>query len=230
MDSIISKIDFFNINKPLVNINFDSILFCLLCSLSAVYFKLGRHEGAVLTYFFNLISPFLLIIVFRQVKMQSKWQMIFIPLIIMNLWQCTSSWYLPRLVHDIESWGNIRKLVSEHQNILNSPAIVPMLVEQNKEVYDSGQSEYFKYGADRRSVFKLIFLPDHRITKRYGRFLEDIRKSVMEKRFDLIILTDMQSPYISKEEINHYYKYMGSVCASMPHAAQKWKLDVWMPK
>ena len=221
----ISIINFSNINKPLININFSLTLFCFICSVLLVYFILGRNTGAWLTYFFQFISPFLLIIVFSYMKKQKRWYILFIPFIIINLYVASFN-YLPikkifKSNYSLESWETVETLISGHQNIFNSPAIVPILVEQNKNVYDSGHSGQFIYGADHKSVIKLIFPEDNKILIRNNQFLQELSNSIIEKKFDLIILTTDYPRYNSEEIIKNYYEYQKTIIVEMPYTYQK---------
>jgi len=65
--------EFFNLKKldsPLFFYSKNYIfIFCSAISTLIIFFKLGRHTGAYMTYLYQLISPFFLIFIFQVIKL-----------------------------------------------------------------------------------------------------------------------------------------------------------------
>lgn len=220
----------FNFNKPLIKLNIDLITFCFLVSLFLFYFKLGKHPGSYLVYIHHLISPFIIILVSKLLKYKRKLNIMFLILILINLFIISSSDFLPKPEYSLKEWNNISALISRYQNILNSPAIVSILLEQGKTVYDSGQSEYFVFGGERKSFLEILGVQNEKVKKRNEQFLQNVKKSVVLKEYDLIILTKGNSPFISEDLIKKYYQYQETISAPMPLTFENFELDIWKPQ
>lgn len=218
-------------NKPLFSNPLNLSFFCLLFGIVIIYFKLGRHGGSWMAYLFHLITPFFLVFLFTLMK-PKRWDIIFMPLVVMSLFNVLGNFNI-NLNQKIENWQKVKDLISQHQVILNSPAIVPILVEQHKNVYESGHSEYFKVGAYRLSpLVKKIFPtgPKGReVILRHYAYLNEVVGMIKEKKFDLIMVTEDYSPMLPAIMLQ-YYDYQGSIQVLMPHFKQNWNLAIFTPK
>jgi hypothetical protein len=224
-----------DLNKPVFERDLDLFTFCLMLSLIVFSLKMGKHAGNWLVYIYHLISPFLIIVVFNFARKFTGRALLFILLIIfLNLFFTYPQEIINnRKIETYKEWKNISDLVSQHQNILNSPVIASLLIEQGKKVYDSGESEYFLLGAERK-IFSISFT-DRKIEKRNQQFLQEISASVKEKKYDLIILTKDHLPvgynrfiYKNLSLINKCYEYQGTLPA--PMLTQTTELNIWKPK
>jgi len=132
-------------------------------------------------------------------------------------------------------------LIESNENILNSPAIAPLLIENNKRLYDSGQTEYYLYMANRvenqffNSLAKYDFI-NSRLSKYKSKIIKsakdynrDINEQLKNKKFDVVILTDMRSPVVSMDTVNKYYQKYDSVTVCMSHTSS-WKLNIYQKR
>jgi hypothetical protein len=225
-------INFISLDKPLFTISglqgSEWIIYMIL-SLGLFYFKLGRHNGSWLVYIHHLISPFLILIILQFISKNKLGKSILIVLLCLNLFSITKIDFLQSPQLDNTKWEEVKTLISEHNNVLNSPAITAILIEQDKKVYDSGLTEYFQYGIKRS--FLGINLPDDQFAKaKNERFIQDIKRNIESKKFDLITMTDRFSLFVSEDELQKYYQYKSSITVPMASTFQNWKLDIWEPK
>ena len=121
-------------------------------------------------------------------------------------------------------------LVSKHDKILNSPIIAPMLAEQNKEIYDGGMTEFFKYGAIRPSALNFVFPGVDNVQETHERFYERAADSVKNKEFDIIIVSQGYSSIVPEREIEKYYDRKETIRVILLHSLGGIKLNVWKPK
>ncbi|HEY9299131.1 MAG TPA: hypothetical protein VIQ31_22790, partial [Phormidium sp.] len=226
-EAIAQSFNLSNFKEPLIKANIDLFTLALLASLVLFYLKLGQHTGNWLAYLYHLVSPFLVIIAFRLANKLDKSSLILLlGIIALNLYLV----YPQPLFKGQESyqqWQNLRTLISRHENVFNSPAIASILIEQDKKVYDSGQSEYFVLGA-KRKIFNIELPTDNRIKQRVEKYRQEIADSVQNQEFDLVVLTQGYSEFVSETLVSKCYNYQGEVTVNM--LAQTWKLDVWRPK
>lgn len=224
---IFQKINIVNMSKPVAEINVDISLFCFLCSMVIMYFKLAGHRGAWMVYFFQLVLPFMIIFIFSELK-KRYFNLIIIPFIAFDLYNHSVT-FRPDLEKGLSEWQYVERLLSLHKNVLDSPPISSILIEQNKNVYDSGLTEYFLRCTERKSFLKYIFHSDERAKIRIEKYSAELKKMAENHVFDLAVVMG-GSPFISYEEINTYYEFKETKCLLMPHSDQKWDVNILVPK
>ena len=155
------------------------------------------------------------------------YRLLFSSLILLNLFTLTANDFLYDFTYGTEDWLVLRNLIAEHKNIFNSPAITSLLIEQNKPVYDSGLSEYFSDGIKSRKTFGIPFPPDKKSQDYFKTYKENINQSVITKQFDLIVLSDNYSPFISEDLIEKYYNKTRTLQSPMLFTLQNYALNIW---
>lgn len=205
------------------------ILYCtIVCSLVLVFW-LGKHEEAYLWYYFHLLSPFLLICMAVTLSRQLTWALFLVPLLVWNCWAVSREPVGVRLDARDENWVSAAKLISTHHDILNSPLIAPLLVEQNKPVYDNGLSEYFKKGGYRdNALIKRLFPSDGRIILRHYAFMNEVREKIKRRGFDLVMIAFDYAPLVPGE-LSVYYRLAGEIKLVVPAITGAWRITVWVP-
>lgn len=215
--------------EPLIKLRFPLFLFTAFCSSFVLYFSLGRHGGAMLWYFFQLLSPFLLIGAVWLFSRNAYWPILCIPLLVLTLYKMTSEEDPKWFSKNLTGWPEVSMLVSQHQNILNSSLIAPLLIEQHKRVYDDGQAEYFVPGGERNDWMKGLFKEDDRVFMQQFLFFNDLRSMVENKQFDLIILQPSLLPLGVGDDIKKYYKFEGQLLVWAPQDRRPYAVTVWVP-
>lgn len=216
-------------NEPLIKLYFPLVLYAALCSSFVLYMSLGRHGGAMYWYFFQLLSPFLLAGAAWVFSRYKYWPLVCVPFLILNLHIMTADHDYKLFNRSLTGWPQISALISQHQRILNSPLIAPILIEQHKEVFDNGQAEYFLPGGERISWMKRLFKEDPRVSIQLTLFFYNIRTMVQNKDYDLIILQPSLLPSGVAEDIRKYYKCEGQLLLYAPQDLRPYALTVWVP-
>jgi hypothetical protein len=133
----------------------------------------------------------------------------------------------------VASWQNLSAIVSQHQRVFNSPAIASLLLQQGKPVPDSGQSQYFINGMERKAKLSSFFPSSNAIVDRNNAYLNQVEQDVINRRYDLVIITQSRSPILPEDFLSQHYTYSGSIHAPMPPAPfigpRNWLLDVYQP-
>lgn len=232
---ILNKIDTHNFNKPLIDSSFDLMPYVFIFTSVIFCLKLGRSDGNWV-YQYQLISPFLLLTILEIIQFNRRIIPLFSLLVIFNIVTLapTSFMHFARPNYS-SNWNNLRHVISQHKNIYSSPSVASILFEQHKPIYDTGLSELFPMGFERRSSIKKIFPVPSRFVGKYKEFNNEIASSVKSKSFDLIILTKgselFDSYFISKKLLEEFYKYRETIDISMPnHYGQRLSLTIWEPK
>ena len=217
------------LKEPLIKLNFPLIVYAGLCSSFVLYMSLGRHSGAMLWYFFQLLSPFFLIGAAWIFSRYAYWPLLCIPFLIFNLYIMTTDHDYKYFNKNLPGWSEVSKIISTHHYILNSPLIAPLLIEQHREVFDNGQAEYFLPGGERHYWIKNLFKADDRVSIQMTLFFYNIRSMVQKKEFDLIILQPSLLPMGVADEIKKYYKFEGQFMLYAPQDRRSYPLTIWVP-
>ena len=157
------------------------VLWAGLWSAVVLYVSLGRHSGAMLWYFFQLLSPFFLIGAAWFFNRHALWPVWCVPFLVLNLFTMTSKLDPSLFDKSTRGWPELSTAMGPYQNILNSPLIVPVLIEQNKGFYDNGQTEYFVSGGQRNGLMKALSKEDDRVYLQMLLFFKDIRSKIENK-------------------------------------------------
>ena len=219
----------FSFNEPLIKPDLPLVVYACLWSVFVLYISLGRHTGATLWYFFQLLSPYFLITAAWIFSQFAFWPICCAPFLILNLLAITADLNYKYFDKSSSDWADISLLINQHDHILNSCLLAPMLIEQNKEFYDDGQTEYFMSGAARQGLMKYLFQEDERVFYQGLVFFADIRKKVETKQFDLIMLQPKLLPGGVAEDIQKYYKFEGQIVVYTPQDRRPYAITVWRP-
>ena len=185
-------------------------------------------------YFFQLLSPLLIVWVFATLKGEKKWalRLLVLPLLIFNLHSITLrhdfAAHFKKLNLDLKDWQMLEQELHRYKNVLNSPIIATLLIEQGKPVYDNGLSEYFKMGGYREK-YADIFPIDGRVFEKHYQFRNRIQDMIRNKEFDLVVITRNYAPLVPAE-LNQYYQYMGYLELPLPHSILSFTVTIWTPK
>ena len=220
-----AKLALKTVSLPAYGLAFMLLLFCV---------KLGGHDGNWMAYPFQLITPFLLLVVFRAFRDDRRSYALNVVCLAASLFFTTRSFSIQPAdqfaTH--ENWEKMQVLVGCHTNILSPPPIAPLLLAQGKPVYDSGHSEAFVYYANKRLPVPRLFPLLPQIVARNTAFLAQLADDVRAKRFDLILWTSKLSPWQlpSKALLEAYYDQQDTLQLSMPHSGYSWEIEIWKPK
>ena len=217
-------------NEPLIKLNYPLILHAGICSLFILYISLGRHNGATLWYFFQLLSPFFIMGSAWLFSQLSYWPLFCAPILIFNLFTITADQDYKCFNEKLNGWPEITKLIKTHQHILNSPLIAPLMIEQNKDLVDDGQAEYFLPGGERNNWMKGWLKTDDRIMLQHLIFFENIKFMVENKAYDIIILQPGLMPMGVAQEIRKYYKSLGQANLYVPQDRRPYAITIWLPQ
>ncbi len=216
-------------NQPLIHLRLPLYVFAGLWSAAVIYFSMGRNTGATLWYFFQLLSPFFLISASWAFSRSQYWPILCIPFLILNLLALTKTQDYTIFKKSELGWPQLAMAIKEHQHILNSPLIAPLMIEQNKEIVDDGQAEYFILGGRRDYWMKGRLKEDERVFDQMMMYFVKIRSMVQNKQFDLIILQPTLLPLGVADDINKNYKYEGTLSLYTPQDHRSYQVTFWKP-
>ena len=233
----IENINLIRLNEPLFLKKIYSIYYYLVIITLVLYFKMAGHHGAQMTYFYQLLSPFFML---AAVELFSKEKESFNLLFLIGVLNIVFFFYkvLPHYsVSDVKKeWEVIENIVRDNNNILNNPAVVSIMVDYNRKIYDNGHSEYFIFS---KTPENLEFIPyfvktDKMVIDRINSFRSEISSLVARKKFDIIMLPNGydsgRDEFISDSLLKSNYIFSDVIRAPTPHNHENWKIEIWKPR
>ncbi len=212
------------LSRPLFEgANTPLALFTLSLLLSALllYLKLGRNHGANLTYYYQLLAPFALLLAFTLLARLRRLQTLVWLALIPTLW-LTGQAQVARLASgpdDSSVWAHLGQVVSTRHDILNSPALTGLVIQAGLPIYDSGSTEFFRYAHDSR----------HNIAALYKAYRTRLREGVQQGAFDLVLLTPGWARLIDEQNVADHYRLRETLTLPMPYSFQTWNIELWVP-
>ncbi len=214
--------------QPLLTKSIDPNLFYLLVCALLIYFSLGRHNGTRMAYYYQLLSPFFLLLVFGFLHKTPRLSGLAAILLTINLLTHGYENLKPDLQpYPIEEWRKIGTLLDEHEDVPNSPAITYELIRRDLPVVNSGQTSYYYPYPE----FSFFLYPDPNRIRLIGeQFLEDFQANLTNKKYDLMVV-DYPYPAFAKGSVYRENYLPGEIITiSMPHTMQTWQVQVMIPK
>jgi len=220
-----------NLDSALFRMSMDYFGYVFLIGLLAFIFILGAHLLNFMTYAYHVVMlPFFLWL-FSKIIKGTRLALIAIPIFLLN-----AAWLSLILINpsflqkkDSAGWSEIRAYVSGSEKVLNSPAIVSLLIEEGILPVDSGQTEF--YYALKRYPDLPWLCPSYKVVKQNGsQYLWNINYAIANKEFDKLILTEEDKSEIKlRDRIDQYYVKVNTIQLDMPQTNEVWKLGVWEP-
>jgi hypothetical protein len=205
------RIDSIKWNRPWLTSKDDVfILATIVSGLTFLFFliSMGKHVGSSNAfYLFHLFYPFVILIILRAYKMFTA---IRLPILLLF---CL--FFFQEAIHydDLKNLSKIKEnrtelgtFLNEYDEILGTGDMTYFLYKEKKQIYDNGQSEYFKDGRNH-------FMGDFKIT---SEVLSDYQSRIMDKidqsELDLIVINPDFGPYeLAMNNLLTNYKYLGKI-------------------
>jgi len=203
-----------------------------ICAGVVLIAFMGNHYGANLWYFFQLLSPFLIIMTAGLAAQFPFWPVVMTCFLVYNLFSLTSDddhKYFDQKY--AAGWPVIEKIIQSHDKILSSPLFAPLLIENNKEVFDDGHTEGFFWGAARPGLWSRFFGEDNRVNIAQAAYFDKLHGMIANKQFDLVLFeVDYSSPInVIPDNIKTFYKYLNSILVYVPEDRRPYLVTIWVP-
>ena len=213
-------------DQAFVQIPFDYFGFFFLCATAAIL-VLGQNSGNYMVYLFQLMTPPLVILAFKNLNSTRAWSAITIPLTLLNL-GLLCFWILyPNTPPSGDQWKEIYQILASSKKVLNSPLLVPEMVRLGLQPIDSGSSQYYyrtkPYSGN-------LIAPYYSITKMRGDdYKYEVENTIKEKGFDHIIITKDYPIFAKEDLISQYYVHIKDFHISLSQTNDNWDLEYWEP-
>jgi hypothetical protein len=186
------RIDVTHPDQPLLNGVRANLYFELSALLIFLifFYKIGGHSGSWGGVYLNLLcSPVLILLVAEKFESFTtpRWLQYvaaigLVAFMVKNgKLQHEGSQRLPEYAKQISL---LERAMASKQQVMNSEFTASIAVAQNREIYESGHSEYFITGNNKYSKF----VYGDEIADTNQRYLQDIKRKVESKYFDVILV------------------------------------------
>ncbi|MEH6582661.1 MAG: hypothetical protein V7754_12050 [Halioglobus sp.] len=232
----------FSLTKPLLAQRVDFFSFCFFWSSLAFIAYMGRNPGNYMTYAFQLISPFFLVMAFTQISRLRRPLVALLPFIFLTYQQAYA--FLPRdFSYDEEAWKYIDSLIVQEDEILATQMLLMNLLDNDKKIYQDGQTSYFPLAAEKpRWLDKAE--PEDEVQAVWAQYMSMLYQKVAAGEFDLIIISpwEMRGIFLrnppadsaldGKEYLKKYYYVDEKIPLSMTdrQGGGTYQLQIWRPR
>jgi hypothetical protein len=203
-----------------------SLVFIVILGL--LFFPLGTNDGAYLNYHYQLLLPVLVILI---LILQGSYNYIkyYKPILfLMTVFLIAQTVYLNRnFKTSIGDWGELEYFLSGKQNILNTPAIAPLLLRKNKTIYDSGVSGYGKLFRTSK-ITSALFGLDEDISRANEKYFQSINSQLSGKTFDALVLTGIDAIFYQQLDKSGYF-LSKKIQLPLPHTMRGIELNIYEP-
>ena len=216
-------------DKPFFQFHIDLAWYSFLISTLAIILILGKHQNTYIAYLLQIMSPFLIVGALSHFNFKRAFSILAVPLILVNLYIiCIWILYPNNPQSYQKGWNQLEQVISGTNKILNSPAIAPLLIQMNKPIVDSGQSDFYYQTLP---YPKTILAPAYNTVKQRGiDYQNQIISEINAKGFEKIIVTIDNSHLVPWAAIQQKYQYQETISLGMPQTGQVWNVEVWIPK
>jgi len=214
------------------NINPNNIIFIicavgLLISTGFLVLKLGRHVGANMIYFYQLLTIFLIVLSGYLLRLKYL-RLILIIVLAVNIFTVIK--HKNTKIGSSEDWKTLKSEICANDQVLNNPAVVGLMIECGKKVWASGQSRYL-----RRGVHKYSPNISRKVKNKFSDYKTEIEMMVKTRKFDLILTTRNKKGdgfwnqnYFAYSLVSKHYNLTDTVKVRLSY--QKYSIELWKPK
>ena len=119
-------------------------------------------------------------------------------------------------------------LVRSNKTIFNSPLIAPLLIKENKEIFDNG-TQYYPEGGKRRGILGHFFKEDQGVDVAQATYINKLKNMFENKEFNLVIIEMGYSSAALPGNMTNYYKFVGPILLIVPQDRKYFMMTVWRP-
>ena len=194
---------------------------------------LGGHTGAHLSYFFQLLSPYLAVTALARAAQSAPALALFrlaLPVAIL-----ASAHWFPldpgRILQAARDYDATRRLIEGSSAPLATSEFAGPLARAHRFVADTGHSPYLVNATRPAPAWLRPFLPTPAaIAEECQRGVDAICSGIERQEFDLALIGAEPSLLFPLDALATRYRAVGTVPIDMPWALQRWPVTLWRPR
>lgn len=225
-----------DLHAPMLNARVNYLWYCFTCSLTIITLSLGKNDANHLSYFFQLLSPFLLAGTLGVASRSTKMTWLYQLTMIVAFYNTYTVLQRDFSINE-ENWQKIGLEMSAADDIFASPVVLADIVQSGKEVYENGHTRYVVMAANKPKIFTQA-RPDETPAGIWAKYVNRIRQKLRAQEFDLILLDQwMNIPdgFVSGESssalLKKYYYRSEVITLSLAKrpGGGNYLIQVWKP-
>lgn len=208
--------------------------FAALAGLSALLLRLGGHDGAHMTYFFHLLSPFAAVALAAaagEAPLPRRAVACAFPLaLLLNAhW---FPWQVQRFAAAEAGFAAAARLIEAARSPLATTEFAPLLLAAGRPAPETGHSEYFAgvLAAAPPSWLAPLLPPRAVLEARAAALAAPIETGLAARAFDLVLTNPFGFGLMPRPLLEANYAPAGRLAVEMPWAAQAWEAEIWRPR
>lgn len=211
-----------DLRAPLLLARMDFVTFVLVFSTVLILVRVGWRPGNFGVYFHQLVTPFLLIVVFRAIPSARLPRAILVALPCVQLLVAQAG-FRPLRPSSMQPWQEWEALFAGHRDVFAGAVFAHILDKQGKAIYDDGQTEYVPLalrGPPKPTVRK--------IRARLTEYERDVRDKLARQAFTLIVQKhDYYHHSVTPELLAQHYELVEQ--RNSRSAMTGGAYDIWLP-
>ncbi len=224
----------FGLDKPLLQYKPNYIWVCCACSVLIIVLALGKNRGNHLTYFFQFISPFLLIGIFALISNLPKWRWPFRTLILIALYNSYVMLPSDFSVKD-DSWRRVKAEIASANEIYASTLVLQYVLDKGAPVYRSAGTVYFIFAFVQPESL-LDTREKDSVPEIWERYVNMIQNKIRNREFDLLLIdnwmpfpTSIQNSGKGAETLEESLQNIGKETENQLKANYKMTAEITLP-
>ena len=229
------------LDAPLLSRGVDYFVLCLLCSTFIFAFALGKNPGNYLSYLFQLVSPFLVIVVIgwlgRMGGLVVLCQLLLLPAMY-HAWDMQSRDFAVK--HE-NNWRKVEKIIDQSEHVYVSNVLLEPLLRSGKTIYQNAHTPYFALTYFKPEALKRDD-PEASVDGLWEAHVHRIHGMIRRREFDAFLLNIWTalpamppgSDYTvdGLELMKHYYEKQSQfpVPAAKRPGGGTFSIEVWRPR
>jgi len=181
------SVDFTRLDAPLLAARVNYFVLCLLCSLIIFVFALGKNPGNSLTYLFQLVSPFLLLVIYAYLPKMSRTAILCHLLLVLGMYNAYHMLSHDFTVRNKDNWDELRDRISAADDVYVNHIFVAEAMYNGLDIYNNGHTTYFRSAAQKPEFFRHE-RKEERISAIWDNYVRDLHGKIAARELDFILL------------------------------------------
>lgn len=230
-----------DLDAPLLPRGVDYFLVCLLCSVFLFVTVLGTNPGNHLSYLFQLVSPFLVIVVLGLMGRMGRLALVCQLLLLPAMYHAFDMQSRDFSVRHAQNWPQLQRIIDGSDQVFVSNILLERVLASGKEIHQNGHTPYFVFALYKPALFRRDD-PAVSVEGIWERYVQRIHGMIRRREFDALLL-DVWTPLpgmppgsdysvSGRELLERYYEKTRKlpVSAAKRPGGGAFGIEVWRPR
>lgn len=215
------------LDAPILDMHLDVSALAGMFSAAVLYASLGRHAGNDMVYYYQLLTPFVVVLAITSISAISQpLRKLLLVLLAVNLLTLGAT-ILPADLgsYDSEGWHQLDVYLALSRNaaVVNSPVMVSQMIAGGAPIINSGSNQYLVVPRKPSILYPNL----EQLTAAVRQFHKEQSVGINTARFKFLFLAEQS---VNKRTDLGAYEIVDRITVLMPHAQQEWHLVVMAPR